>query len=85
MTSGERIVGKHELLAWARELSGLPCSRLEDLKSGVVIVSVMLSIFPRLSERRFRVHRSPRFAHVRRPRTCTPCVASTCRRCTSNA
>ena len=38
-------------------------ARLKDLHSGVVIISVMLQVFPRLAERRFKVKWHPRFEH----------------------
>ena len=59
----EAPVGKNELLAWAQKTSGLPCAKIEDLKSGEVVFSVMRRIFPRLSKRHFRVIEKPRFAH----------------------
>ena len=54
-------VGKHELLAWVADLSGAPCTSFEDLKSGVALLGVCSRVFPRLSERRFRMKLAPRY------------------------
>ena len=56
-------VGKNELLAWAQQMSGLPCARIEDLRTGEVIFSLFLNIFPRLTKRHYRILRKPRFPH----------------------
>ena len=56
-------VGKRELLAWVTEQSQMPCSRLEDLKSGVVLLAVLFRVFPKLVERRLRVRWTPKFDH----------------------
>ena len=56
-------VGKVELLSWAAKKSGMRCDRLEDLRSGVVILSIMLRVFPSLSDRRFKIKWQPRFDH----------------------
>lgn len=56
-------VGKRELLAWAADTSELPCSRLEDLKSGVVLLALLYKIFPKLIDRKLRMRWAPKFDH----------------------
>jgi hypothetical protein len=42
-----RPIGKKELLLWATEVTGISCSKFEDLRDGVVIMRLMSSIWPR--------------------------------------
>ena len=56
-------VGKRELLAWAADTSELPCTRLEDLKSGVVLLALLYKIFPKLIDRKLRMRWAPKFDH----------------------
>ena len=49
-------LNKQALLAWAAEASGKACTRLDDLKSGVVLLHALHSVFPALNaDRRYRV------------------------------
>eukprot|EP00762_Andalucia_godoyi_P004658 ANDGO_03647.mRNA.1 hypothetical protein DQ04_09211020 len=41
-----RVIGKTELLSWASRFSSRECSRLEDLKDGVVILKIISRIWP---------------------------------------
>jgi len=56
---GTRRIGKAELLQWAEALSGLPCPRLEDLRSGIVLAKLMQTVFPKL--RRGNLKWNPKF------------------------
>ncbi len=41
----------------------MACSRLGDLKSGVVVLALLFKVFPRLVERKLRMRWTPRFDH----------------------
>ena len=57
-----QAVGKQQLLAWCAEMSQMRCTKLEDLKSGVVLLAVLFKVFPKLVERKLRVRWAPRSA-----------------------
>ena len=56
-------IGKATLLSWCAEISQMRCSRLEDLKNGVVLLAVLFKVFPRLVEKKLRMRWAPRFDH----------------------
>ena len=56
-------IGKQSLLAWCADMSKAPCSKLEDLRSGVVLLGVLFKVFPLLAEKKMRVRWAPRFDH----------------------
>ena len=56
-------IGKQTLLTWCASMSQSRCSRLEDLKSGVVLLAVLFKVFPKLMEKKLRVRWAPRFDH----------------------
>ena len=52
-------IGKLALLSWASRLSGVHCGKLEDLRTGVVLLAVLHKVFPRLGEKKLNVKWQP--------------------------
>ena len=57
----EPRVTKAELLRWAADMSGEPCSSLDEMRSGVVLLRTFLRVFPKLADRPLKFKMQPRW------------------------
>ncbi|KAG9390348.1 Calponin [Carpediemonas membranifera] len=59
MREARARIGRKELYKWATSVCGLNCTRIDDLKNGVIFISLFDRLFPSLIDERFPYSRKP--------------------------